>query len=120
MGAPSRSPGWFSTVIRCLMRTLPAWALQGDDDAAGVAFADALGTDVFAISEGDVNDAAFVRRHSLERNRAAIVAHLLRDAQGKRAQVFLAALTVVFGVNDDAHAVLGAMADDEAHQQLER
>ena len=101
-------------------RTLTAWAFQGDDDAAGVTFADALGADVFAISEGDVNDAAFVRRHGLERNGAAIVAHLLRNAQGKRAQVFLAALAVVFGVNDDAHAVLGAMPDDEAHQQLER
>src|SRR5579859_3789323 len=91
---------------------LATGTFERNDDAALVAFADAFGADVFAVGERDVDDTALVRRHGFKRDGAAVVAHLLGDAQGERAQVFFAALAVVFGVDVDSHAMLGAMPHD--------
>src|SRR5579859_2993939 len=103
-----------------VLRCLATGTLERDDDAAFVAFADALGADVFAISERNVDDTALVRWHCFKRDGTAVVAHLLGDAQSERAQVFLAAFAVIFGVDVDAHSMLGAMSHNEADEQLQR
>src|SRR5579863_8315359 len=102
-----------------LRHCLATGTLERNNDAALVAFADALRADVFAISERDVDDTALVRWHGFKRDRTAVVKHLLGDAQGERAQVFLAALAVVFGVDGDTHSMLGAMSHNETDEQLQ-
>src|SRR5579872_2193002 len=98
---------------------LAAWTLQRDNDTAGVSFADALGADIFAIGERDMHDTAFVRGHGLQRDRATVIADLLRHAQCQGAQVLFAPLAVVLRVYNDTHAMLGAMAHNQTHQQLQ-
>src|SRR5579883_2274993 len=93
--------------------------LQRNHHAAGVALADTLGADIGAIGQREMHDASFVRRHSLERNRAAIVTDLLGHAQGQGAQILLAAFAIILRVHDNAHAMFGAVAHDQAHQELE-
>src|SRR5579883_3043954 len=94
-------------------------AFQRNHHAAGVAFADALGADIGAIGQREMHDASFVRGHSLERNRAAIVTDLLGHAQGQGAQILLAAFAIILRIHDNAHAVFRAVAHDQAHQELE-
>src|SRR5579872_3865406 len=102
-----------------LFFSLSASALERNDHAARIPLANAFGADVLAFGQGDVNDAALVGGHGLQGNRPAIAAHLLGHAQGQGAQILLAALTIVLGIHHDAHAVFGAMGDDQADQELE-
>src|SRR5258708_5866002 len=101
------------------MLILSAWTFERDDHAALIAFTDALGADIFTIREGDMDDSAFVGWHGLEGDGAAIVADLLGHAQGQGTQVLFATLAVILRVNDNAHTVLGAMADNQADEQLQ-
>src|SRR5579872_6954591 len=96
------------------VRMLAARAFQGNDDAASISLADALGADVFAVGEGNVNNAALVRWHGLERDGTAVVAHLLRYTQGQGTQVRLASLAIVLSIDDDAHTMLGAVPNNQA------
>src|SRR5579884_15687 len=99
---------------------LTTGAFERDNDAAGITLTDAFGADVLTVRQGDMDDATLVGRHGLKGDGAAIIAHLLRHAQGQGAQVLFAALAIVLGINDDTHAVAGAVADDQVDQQLQR
>src|SRR5260370_41827110 len=83
-----------------------------------LALSHAFRADILAICQGDMNDTTLVWGHCLECDRATIVAYLLCHSQCKRAQVLLATLAVVFRVHNDAHAMLGSVAYDQADEEL--
>ena len=66
-----------------------------------------------------MHNAPLMGRHSFEGNRTTVVTNLLGHAQSQRTQVFFAPLAVVLSINDDTHAMLGAMAYNQADQQLQ-
>ena len=47
---------------------LATGTLERNHDSTCIAFADTFSADVFALGEGNVNDAALMRRHGLERD----------------------------------------------------
>src|SRR5260370_34941255 len=95
-----------------------ARSFQGNDYAAGIDLTDALRADIIAIRKGNMYNASFVRRHSLKSNRTAIVTYLLRDTQGKRTQVFLATLPIVFRVSNVTHSWLGRVCVNQVDRHL--
>src|SRR5258707_9642656 len=95
-------------------------ALKRNHNASSVTFPNTFGANVLTIRKGNMYNTPFVRRHGFQGNRATIIAYLLCHAQSQGAQVLFAAFAVVLGINDNTHAMFGAMTYNQAHKQLKR